>query len=1315
MSYKKKGDVSNMKRVLSVMIVLAMVFQLVLCFPVISNAETTTTTIYATDNGRVISNQTNPNNADHYTTYGLTTAASKREGDKNWTAPTTYNGVSTTGTGSAGDVSTDAYNAVVKITVPENTDFSKATSVKFRLNVWIAHQLNEGTMYALYVEENNDWTMETITRSVFNATQSDPNYGEFITFSSPVGAMKNKLCEFDITDYMKKNVPVSDTETVITFRVAAPRGSVRFYSLQNATGDNKMYAPRIAIIEGEEVEEEFSTELEEKYMKLWEKRIEQITGGDYDLTDPVIQSKLASVDAGAKRLYDSMIKWDGTGTDTRKYLWEDKVLTAPSGANQHWSDLGDTFTNLGTMATAYMSKGSAYYKDKELANQIVWGLDRMMNLYYNPTTPGSNNWWYMRIGSPLAITNVMILMREEITGSNMKKYTDTISRFNPNFGDIKDAYGKTVIGVGGTNKAWAGQIIAYNAILAQDSEQLEYVKNGMKSLLKTVTKGEGYYSDGSYKFHGAIAYNGGYGCGMIEYLANLAGLFSGSEWEMKYEDGSEEFLEFIAFKAYEPFIYKASFMEMELGRAISRFSSTGRSDTLSGIKGLLLMLDTFDEESDLRLKSMIKKQFTDYPAMINSLPMYQYVQAKKLMADDTIPVRGELDGLYRFPSTDRVSFFRGSFAAGLAMNSTRMYTFEAINGEGLRAWYTGNGMLYVYTNDTEQFNDHFWATVDYHRLPGITVARNESKPEREGNSTYGTYSWVGGSDVLGQYGATGMHIKDKYDKTDAKKSWFFFDDEIVCLGAGIKNADSTNPVETTIESRKLKKDDSNLIYVNGEVDDNFNGEYENVKTVLIEGNVEDSDMGYYFPENQKIQMVRKEHQGAWTNMYNYYVDKLIDPTIRTNNFATMYFAHGVNPDNAKYSYVILPATDKETLDSYGENPDIEILENSTNIQAVRDNKLKVTAINFWNDNNTTQSIAGVTVNKKASVTVMETDETYIIGISDPTQLNTGKIHLEFDYPVTGAEADGNVSKFSLGETFSCDVAMAGKEGQTTNIVLYKTKVVIPEEPKDPDADIALYAAEDTYISDNSSLLNTNYGEDGIMQSATKGGHAANNRMPYIKFTLPEYFDSTKTEGAKLKLKISSINISEINTDEELVLYSAVTDWQENTLTWNNADKDNITKITSITVSKNTTASNTIEFDISEYLKDKKAGDTIAFTIKPVNSWVIQFYTKEAGEIDAPKILLPNMVKTVFRIENASVTKADGGYNLSYTAKNTTGETRNSVLILTDGTTTVTAPLSVEDGKDGNGTLFVETDKSITKAFIWKSLQVMEPVTNVKVI
>ena len=57
-----------------------------------------------------------------------------------------------------------------------------------------------------------------------------------------------------------------------------------------------------------------------------------------------------------------------------------------------------------------------------------------------------------------------------------------------------------------------------------------------------------------------------------------------------------------------------------------------------------------------------------------------------------------------------------------------------------------------------------------------------------GHAKTNPYNWVGGTDIEGLYGA-------------AHKSWFMFDDEIVCLGSGINSSDN-RIIETIIETVK---------------------------------------------------------------------------------------------------------------------------------------------------------------------------------------------------------------------------------------------------------------------------------------------------------------------------------------------------------------------------------------------------------------------------------------------------------------------------------------------------------------------------------
>ena len=101
-----------------------------------------------------------------------------------------------------------------------------------------------------------------------------------------------------------------------------------------------------------------------------------------------------------------------------------------------------------------------------------------------------------------------------------------------------------------------------------------------------------------------------------------------------------------------------------------------------------------------------------------------------------------------------------------------------------------------------------------------------------------------------------------------------FDGQIVCLGAGITNSGESSPVESIIENRRLRAEADNVLTVNGEaealpvqeagLEDIVSGSADvsgtsipNVSWAHLEGNVEGSDIGYYFPGGDQTISVRK--------------------------------------------------------------------------------------------------------------------------------------------------------------------------------------------------------------------------------------------------------------------------------------------------------------------------------------------------------------------------------------------------------------------------------------------------------------------------
>jgi hyaluronate lyase len=390
---------------------------------------------------------------------------------------------------------------------------------------------------------------------------------------------------------------------------------------------------------------------------------------------------------------------------------------------------------------------------------------------------------------------------------------------------------------------------------------------------------------------------------------------------------------------------------------------------------------------------------------------------------------------------DRVIHLGAGHGFGLAMCSTRVGNFESINGENLRGWFTGDGQTTIYNGDLNAFADSYWATVDHYRLPGVTADVTHVKlphqssslgPRGQGQSTLSPHSWVGGA-TLGKYGAAGMQFKGVAVTLTGKKSWFMFDDEIVCLGSGITSTDS-RPIETTIEQRKINTAGNNAFTVNGSNKSTALGWTESMTGTSwahLAGHVAGSDIGYYFPASPVVKATREARTGSWSD-----IDDSGSTTPITRNYLRMTFEHGSSPGNATYQYVLLPGRNATRTGHYAAAPQVTVLANSTSVQAVTETTLGITAANFWTD--TSQTIGGITSNKKASVLVRDDGPFIDVSVSDPTQLNTTTIALQI--ALDGGmlvSADAGVTVTQSTPTVIMSVSTAGANGNTFKARFYK--------------------------------------------------------------------------------------------------------------------------------------------------------------------------------------------------------------------------------------------------------------------------------------
>src|SRR5262249_35826111 len=104
-----------------------------------------------------------------------------------------------------------------------------------------------------------------------------------------------------------------------------------------------------------------------------------------------------------------------------------------------------------------------------------------------------------------------------------------------------------------------------------DKQKITQSVDALKTLFSTVRKGDGYYVDGSFIFHGFFPYNGNYGLVLLSDIADLIYLLEGSRWHLA-EIHLKKALHW-ARRSLVPLMYRGAMMDMVRGRLIAYSSS----------------------------------------------------------------------------------------------------------------------------------------------------------------------------------------------------------------------------------------------------------------------------------------------------------------------------------------------------------------------------------------------------------------------------------------------------------------------------------------------------------------------------------------------------------------------------------------------------------------------------------------------------------------------------------------------------------------------------------------------------------------------
>ncbi|OAS20481.1 polysaccharide lyase family 8 super-sandwich domain-containing protein [Paenibacillus oryzisoli] len=742
----------------------------------------------------------------------------------------------------------------------------------------------------------------------------------------------------------------------------------------------------------------------------WKYRL--IGDGTHDMNDPDIIAMVEAANDSAQSLWDSLIQ----GGSERSYLWNDD--TKRTDLSKY---VTQNYDRVKKMAIAYNLVGSELYMNQALKADILSALDWLNDNRYRKDKPPYDNWWEWEIGTPGTLNDILVLMYDELSAAQIKENTDAIDYYIPKVPD----------GDAGANLVWRAMAIAVRAIIAQDVDKVIAGRDALMSVFDYTTAGDGFYEDGSFIQHQKHSYTMGYGKSMLLDLSSAMYFFENTLFAIS-TPSKNNIYDWIR-EGFEPLMYQGVGMWMASGRELAREPYDDHYIGNRVIRGVVTTSMFAPDSLKPWIQSMAKGWILGDTArnFFASAPFYLVTEAKKIVNDASIPAKAPLVLYKQYAAMDEAVMRRDGYAFAVTMSSSRIGNFESFSGENVRNWYQNEGMTYLY-NDLEQYSNDYWPTINPYRLPGITVD-NRPKADGEGSGKTTGQDFVGGVEIDGLYGASAMQLDAYNSSLRAKKSWFVFDDEIVSLGTDINSNDNYS-VETIVENRQLNGSGTNKLIVNGVEKSSAIPYSENVANTgwaHLQGNASGADIGYYFPQAGNVQFLRETRTGAWSDINKN--TSYGSTTQKTKNYMNIWFNHGTQPVNSSYSYVLLPNKTATQTQQYSANPDIEILRNDAQVQAVHENQTRTTAYMFWQPGQ-----EGILHSyNPAAVGLRIKDNKLVVSASDPTQKQQ-KIVLEINNPLLElVSKDDAMTVTRTASGVRIEIATLGSLGKT-----YKAEFVM---------------------------------------------------------------------------------------------------------------------------------------------------------------------------------------------------------------------------------------------------------------------------------
>lgn len=601
------------------------------------------------------------------------------------------------------------------------------------------------------------------------------------------------------------------------------------------------------------------------------------------------------------------------------------------------------------LAKAYQQKTSKIYKDSAVKESIIRGLE-----YWVAHDFFGDNWHNNQISTPTNLVNLLLVIGKELPEELVSKADPIIGRAHMNASGARPSGDRIVI---------AG-ILAKHLLFKGDREAFREVIKIIEGELKFSTGQRGIQHDYSFHHrHDRVNNTTSYGYGKYAnafgewsyYVANTQFAFS--------VEKINQLVDYYLDGIYKQLVYGIYTDISVKNRSISRQA-------------------TFKPQGTLEVERLLFG--TDY----RKAELEEIIQLRK---GETKPSSSFSKFFWQ---TEHFVFQRPNFYTTVRMFSTRNRNMEKpYNGPGKTTHHRADGTNYLMLKGDE-YHD-IWPVYNWQKISGTTILQKPALPSIEEIQLDGLTDFVGAvSDGL--YGAVAFDFRSPHDGVKAKKAWFFFDEEYVCLGTDIK-ADSNLPVATTVNQVLMKSKVS--LKQEDQVHQLVPGRHE-LKQVKW---VHQGKIGYLFPEPTTINISNQAEQGRWSDITD---QKNISQEVISEEVFALWFDHGTSPDHGSYQYIVVPdVSEQELKETSKNNRQIEILSNTPAIQAVKSNKLNQYQLAFYKAGEL-EIAAGKSIRMDGqgmALLKMDGDKIKSITLADPSRkLSRILLTVPGSYPVKGS-------------------------------------------------------------------------------------------------------------------------------------------------------------------------------------------------------------------------------------------------------------------------------------------------------------------------